>query len=495
MLTIFPKNLTRATKRWIKSEPSGTITTWDILKDNFHAKYFSPSKTARQIEEIHNFKQEVDETLFRSWERFKGLLFKCQQNDLNGMQQVVVFYKVEREEYWTIIKDWAAITAKPDKQGRKVPKSQIDQLMRATKAKLDGTSTSGSGKVQVNALDNKFNRAQRIPTTVIANQPNILPSSGLSFVEQVQRIMDKKKSPAQDLRVVKPMECLERVKKVEFNKPIVEALKKEPKCLKGLEDDIESKSTMEEMKSATLNISTTTTILEALPHKREDPRTFYIPLSTYNIETVNAFTDLGATINVMSLSMFKTLGLDVMKETKSEVELANVCLMKPLRIAENVLVECAGRIGNRKRHLQDLKKPEESDDYDTESPDKPFKPTPFVNARKQILLEVFKEALRRRDIREALDLDKDDLEIMEDFIELNPNEGSVDKEEDEFQKRGVQGKSEQKINFDRAFGKHELLYDERKCMQDEGCNNEGNGRVWACPRINVSIDESNLTTL
>ncbi|GJV09481.1 hypothetical protein Tco_1347137 [Tanacetum coccineum] len=93
MLTIFLNTLIEAARRSIKSEPSGTITSWDITSNQFLPKYYPPFKTVRQIEGLHNFKQEVDETLYRTWERFKGLLFKCLQHDLNGMQQVLVFYK------------------------------------------------------------------------------------------------------------------------------------------------------------------------------------------------------------------------------------------------------------------------------------------------------------------------------------------------------------------------------------------------------------------
>ncbi|GKC22245.1 hypothetical protein Tco_1024395 [Tanacetum coccineum] len=66
MLTLFSKTLIGATRRWIKSEPSGTITTWELLRSMFLAKYDPPSKFVRQIEEIHKFKQEVDKTLYKA---------------------------------------------------------------------------------------------------------------------------------------------------------------------------------------------------------------------------------------------------------------------------------------------------------------------------------------------------------------------------------------------------------------------------------------------
>ncbi|GJU82232.1 mitochondrial proton/calcium exchanger protein-like protein isoform X1 [Tanacetum coccineum] len=44
------------------------------------------------MEEINNFKQDSDETLFQAWERFKELLMKCSQHYLTEMQEVILFY-------------------------------------------------------------------------------------------------------------------------------------------------------------------------------------------------------------------------------------------------------------------------------------------------------------------------------------------------------------------------------------------------------------------
>ncbi|GJT90446.1 hypothetical protein Tco_1079291 [Tanacetum coccineum] len=44
------------------------------------------------MEEINNFQQEPDESLFRAWERFKELLMKCPQHYLTDMQEFLLFY-------------------------------------------------------------------------------------------------------------------------------------------------------------------------------------------------------------------------------------------------------------------------------------------------------------------------------------------------------------------------------------------------------------------
>ncbi|GJY64095.1 hypothetical protein Tco_0465555 [Tanacetum coccineum] len=44
------------------------------------------------MEEINNFQQEPDESLFRAWERFKEFLMKCPKHYLTDMQEVILFY-------------------------------------------------------------------------------------------------------------------------------------------------------------------------------------------------------------------------------------------------------------------------------------------------------------------------------------------------------------------------------------------------------------------
>ncbi|GKE83451.1 hypothetical protein Tco_1557193 [Tanacetum coccineum] len=92
MLRAFPMSLTGATSRWLRNKPSGSITNWKDLKTKFLRKYCPPARTAKKMEEINNFQQEPDETLYQAWERFKELLMKCPQHYLTEMQEVILFY-------------------------------------------------------------------------------------------------------------------------------------------------------------------------------------------------------------------------------------------------------------------------------------------------------------------------------------------------------------------------------------------------------------------
>ncbi|GJY79424.1 hypothetical protein Tco_0485225 [Tanacetum coccineum] len=92
MLRVFPITLTGAAKRWVDRLPPGTVDSWDLLKKAFIQRYCPPSKIAKQLEEIYNFKQEGDETLYQVWERYNNLLYRCHTHDINNHQKVNIFY-------------------------------------------------------------------------------------------------------------------------------------------------------------------------------------------------------------------------------------------------------------------------------------------------------------------------------------------------------------------------------------------------------------------
>nr|GEX57543.1 hypothetical protein [Tanacetum cinerariifolium] len=70
MLRVFPITLIRLAKRWLDRLPSGSINTgsfntWNLLEKAFLQRYCPLSKTTKQLEEIHNFKLEGNETLYQ----------------------------------------------------------------------------------------------------------------------------------------------------------------------------------------------------------------------------------------------------------------------------------------------------------------------------------------------------------------------------------------------------------------------------------------------
>ncbi|XP_009618482.2 uncharacterized protein [Nicotiana tomentosiformis] len=75
-----------------------------------------------------------------------------------------------------------------------------------------------------------------------------------------------------------------------------------------------------------------------LPPKLKDPGSFTIPLSLGKQEVGRSLGDLGASINLMPSSLFKQLGLGVLRPTTITVQLADRSLVMPEGIIEDVLV-------------------------------------------------------------------------------------------------------------------------------------------------------------
>ncbi|GJX62083.1 reverse transcriptase domain-containing protein [Tanacetum coccineum] len=78
-------------------------------------------------------------------------------------------------------------------------------------------------------------------------------------------------------------------------------------------------------------------ILKKLPEKLGDPRKFLIPCGFSELKC-KALADLGASINLMPLSVWKKLGLPKLISTRMTLELANREICTPIGIARDVFI-------------------------------------------------------------------------------------------------------------------------------------------------------------
>ncbi|GJZ79768.1 reverse transcriptase domain-containing protein [Tanacetum coccineum] len=92
-----------------------------------------------------------------------------------------------------------------------------------------------------------------------------------------------------------------------------------------------------ELANTPLNENCSSVILKKLPEKLGDPRKFLIQCSFSELNC-KALADLGASINLMPLSVWKKLGLSELISTRMTFELANRSVCIPARIARDVFV-------------------------------------------------------------------------------------------------------------------------------------------------------------
>nr|KYP35319.1 hypothetical protein KK1_043653 [Cajanus cajan] len=102
-------------------------------------------------------------------------------------------------------------------------------------------------------------------------------------------------------------EILETFRKVEVNIPLLDAIKQIPRYAKFLKDLCTHKRKLKGNEQISMGRNVSTLIGKSVPHipeKCKDPGTFCVPCIIGNNKFENAMLDLGASINVMPLSMW-----------------------------------------------------------------------------------------------------------------------------------------------------------------------------------------------
>nr|GEV62728.1 reverse transcriptase domain-containing protein [Tanacetum cinerariifolium] len=106
------------------------------------------------------------------------------------------------------------------------------------------------------------------------------------------------------------------------------------KMLKAL---LSNKEKLQELANTPLNENCSAVILKKLPEKLGDSEKFLIPCGFSELKC-KALADLGASINLMPLSVWKKLGLPELIPTCMTLELANRAICTPAEIARDVFI-------------------------------------------------------------------------------------------------------------------------------------------------------------
>ena len=103
---------------------------------------------------------------------------------------------------------------------------------------------------------------------------------------------------------------IEIFKKLQINMPFVDALAQMPKYVKFMKQVLSNKKKLEEYETVALTEECSAILQKKLPPKLQDPGSFTIPCSIGNFACEQALCELGASINLMPLSVFRKLGIE-----------------------------------------------------------------------------------------------------------------------------------------------------------------------------------------
>ncbi|XP_024969709.1 uncharacterized protein LOC112509068 [Cynara cardunculus var. scolymus] len=121
--------------------------------------------------------------------------------------------------------------------------------------------------------------------------------------------------------------------------PSKNAIEQMSSYAKFLKDIQSKKKKLTEYETVALTEGCSALLTNSIPPKLKDPGSFTIPCSIGGKEIGKALCDLGASINLMPLSVFNTLGIGEARPTTVTLQLANKSIAYPKGKIEDVLVQ------------------------------------------------------------------------------------------------------------------------------------------------------------
>nr|GEX86466.1 hypothetical protein [Tanacetum cinerariifolium] len=195
---------------------------------------------------------------------------------------------------------------------------------------------SGLGSLPSNTVSNPKGDLKAITTRsdVSYNGPLIPPPP--KVVERKPRLNNQKLREKDDHQMMK---FLQIFRSLHFNLSFSDALLYMLKFASTFKNLLSNKEKLFELANTLINENCSTVILKKLPEKLGDPGKFLIPFNFQEIVKCLALADLGASINLMPLSIWRKLSLLELTPTYMILELADRSTTIPTDIAEDVFVK------------------------------------------------------------------------------------------------------------------------------------------------------------
>ncbi|XP_070054371.1 uncharacterized protein [Nicotiana tomentosiformis] len=205
------------------------------------------------------------------------------------------------------------------------------------------------------------------------------------------------------------------MKSLLINAPLVEALEKMPGYAKFMKDLVTNKWSMDfETMKVTHHVSA---IVYSTAPKLENSGAFTISCTIRSAKFAKALCDLGASINLMPYSFFKTMGIRKPKPTSMRLKMSDRTMKRPLGVIEDVLVrkslcdveagELTFRVGDKKVVFHVCKSMRQPNSNDV---------CYFVDLMTDVIIDDISSTISVGDMLEAVFLNFDDDE-MDGFME------------------------------------------------------------------------------
>nr|GFA10975.1 hypothetical protein [Tanacetum cinerariifolium] len=169
-----------------------------------------------------------------------------------------------------------------------------------------------------------------------AEEPVVVIPKAKPDLPYPSRLHKEKLQEKDDILAAKFMEIF---LDLHFEISFADALIHMPKFAHMFKKLLNNKDKLIELTKTPLNENCLSVVLKKLPEKLGDPGRFMIPCDFTGLDNCLALADLGASINLMPLSIWKKLRLPTLNDTNMVLDLADRTISKPTGVAENVFVK------------------------------------------------------------------------------------------------------------------------------------------------------------
>nr|GEU59029.1 hypothetical protein [Tanacetum cinerariifolium] len=369
-LMLFPFSLAGATRRWLEKEPPRSILTREDLVSKFINEFFPPplSRTINLRNEISHFQQLFDESFHEAWDRYKELLRACPHHaSVKAVEEICVTCGGAHPYYQCLaavgntfpelrdnIQGYVAVVVVNYNQGNSVyhplasMSNQTNELknMMASFFQMNIASTSWLGSLPNNTVANPKGELKAITTRsgIVLDGPSVpIPPPFITSEkdEHVKETLTDQDLSEYTIKVPPPLvlksKSLSQRDFVVHQRDLLHPNIPYPSRTLKQKQQEKDEEKLQGLANTPLNQNCSAVILKKLPEKLGDPEKSLIPCG-FNELKCKALADLGASINLMPLSVWKKLGLLELISTRITLELANRAICTPAGIPRDVFV-------------------------------------------------------------------------------------------------------------------------------------------------------------
>ncbi|XP_062103661.1 uncharacterized protein LOC133814756 [Humulus lupulus] len=177
---------------------------------------------------------------------------------------------------------------------------------------------------------------------ILKKEPLVVRSSSITFLDNPPKITTPLPFPQRFYKkeIDEKFEKLLNIfRKIHINIPFVDALEQMLNYSMFMKDVISKKRKLEDYEIVKLMEECSAILKRQLPKKLKDPESFIIPCVIGEVHIEKALCDLGASTNLIPLSIFWKLNLGEVTPTTISLQLVDRSLTYPRGIIEDVLVK------------------------------------------------------------------------------------------------------------------------------------------------------------